>query len=144
MPEAYKAVGVIKKTHELITASMAKNTPVPNAYQYFTLNEPEIGTPLQPEVPKAQSTSLNIEDLLHGTKIPHLFRPLTLRNVTFKNRIFVVSILCLIASFGPSIELPVFQTPLCQFSSSDGHATDWHLVHLGVGPPPNPEYIYSR
>jgi 2,4-dienoyl-CoA reductase-like NADH-dependent reductase (Old Yellow Enzyme family) len=40
-----------------------------------------------------------------------LFTPLTLRGVTFRNRIFV--------------------SPMCQYSSNDGLATDWHLVHLG-------------
>lgn len=40
-----------------------------------------------------------------------LFTPLTLRSVTFKNRIFV--------------------SPMCQYSSQDGLPTDWHLVHLG-------------
>jgi 2,4-dienoyl-CoA reductase-like NADH-dependent reductase (Old Yellow Enzyme family) len=40
-----------------------------------------------------------------------LFTPLTLRSVTFRNRIFV--------------------SPMCQYSSNDGMATDWHLVHLG-------------
>jgi 2,4-dienoyl-CoA reductase-like NADH-dependent reductase (Old Yellow Enzyme family) len=40
-----------------------------------------------------------------------LFTPLTLRGVTFRNRIFV--------------------SPMCQYSSHDGLATDWHLVHLG-------------
>jgi 2,4-dienoyl-CoA reductase-like NADH-dependent reductase (Old Yellow Enzyme family) len=42
---------------------------------------------------------------------PHLFAPLTLGGVTFANRIFV--------------------SPMCQYSSVDGFATDWHLVHLG-------------
>jgi len=42
---------------------------------------------------------------------PHLFSPLTLRQLTFKNRIFV--------------------SPMCQYSSDDGLPTDWHLVHLG-------------
>lgn len=41
----------------------------------------------------------------------HLFSPLTLRDVTFRNRIAV--------------------SPMCQYSSEDGFATDWHLVHLG-------------
>jgi 2,4-dienoyl-CoA reductase-like NADH-dependent reductase (Old Yellow Enzyme family) len=41
----------------------------------------------------------------------HLFTPLTLRGVTFRNRIAV--------------------SPMCQYSSEDGFATDWHLVHLG-------------
>ena len=40
-----------------------------------------------------------------------LFSPLTLRTVTFRNRIFV--------------------SPMCQYSSHDGLPTDWHLVHLG-------------
>ncbi len=40
-----------------------------------------------------------------------LFSPLTLRGVTFRNRAWV--------------------SPMCQYSSQDGHPTDWHLVHLG-------------
>jgi 2,4-dienoyl-CoA reductase-like NADH-dependent reductase (Old Yellow Enzyme family) len=40
-----------------------------------------------------------------------LFTPLKLRQVTFRNRIFV--------------------SPMCQYSSQDGMPTDWHLVHLG-------------
>lgn len=40
-----------------------------------------------------------------------LFEPLTLRNVTLKNRLVV--------------------SPMCQYSSVDGFANDWHLVHLG-------------
>ena len=41
----------------------------------------------------------------------HLFDPLTLRSVTLRNRIGV--------------------SPMCQYSSRDGLADDWHLVHLG-------------
>lgn len=41
----------------------------------------------------------------------HLFNPLQIREVTFKNRLAV--------------------SPMCQYSSEDGFATDWHLVHLG-------------
>jgi len=41
----------------------------------------------------------------------HLFTPLTIRDVTFRNRIAV--------------------SPMCQYSSVDGFANDWHLVHLG-------------
>lgn len=40
-----------------------------------------------------------------------LFQPLKLRGVTLRNRIAV--------------------SPMCQYSSTDGFATDWHLVHLG-------------
>lgn len=43
--------------------------------------------------------------------MPHLFEPLTLRGVTFKNRIGI--------------------SPMCEYSSHDGFANDWHLVHLG-------------
>lgn len=42
---------------------------------------------------------------------PHLFSPLTIREVTFRNRIGV--------------------SPMCQYSGVDGEATDWHVVHLG-------------
>ncbi len=41
----------------------------------------------------------------------HLFEPLTLRGVTLPNRIAV--------------------SPMCQYSSTDGFANDWHLIHLG-------------
>ncbi len=41
----------------------------------------------------------------------HLFQPLTQRGIQFRNRIAV--------------------SPMCQYSSEDGFAGDWHLVHLG-------------
>ena len=41
----------------------------------------------------------------------NLLSPLTLRGVTLRNRIVV--------------------SPMCQYSSVDGFADDWHLVHLG-------------
>lgn len=41
----------------------------------------------------------------------HLFDELKIRSVTLRNRIVV--------------------SPMCQYSSVDGFATDWHLVHLG-------------
>lgn len=40
-----------------------------------------------------------------------LFSPLQLKHIQLKNRILV--------------------SPMCQYSSEDGFATDWHLVHLG-------------
>lgn len=40
-----------------------------------------------------------------------LFTPLTIKSITLKNRIVV--------------------SPMCQYSSQDGFANDWHLVHLG-------------
>ncbi len=41
----------------------------------------------------------------------HLFTPLRLRGVEFRNRVFV--------------------SPMCQYSARDGVPNDWHLVHLG-------------
>lgn len=43
--------------------------------------------------------------------MPHLFDPLPLRSLTLPNRIVV--------------------SPMCEYSSTDGFANDWHLVHLG-------------
>jgi 2,4-dienoyl-CoA reductase-like NADH-dependent reductase (Old Yellow Enzyme family) len=41
----------------------------------------------------------------------HLFDPLTIGDLQFSNRVFV--------------------SPMCQYSSVDGYANDWHFVHLG-------------
>jgi 2,4-dienoyl-CoA reductase-like NADH-dependent reductase (Old Yellow Enzyme family) len=43
--------------------------------------------------------------------VSKLFEPLKLRDITVRNRIMV--------------------SPMCQYSSVDGFADDWHLVHLG-------------
>ena len=43
--------------------------------------------------------------------MPHLLDPLTVRTITFPNRVFV--------------------SPMCEYSSDDGFANDWHFVHLG-------------
>src|SRR3954471_7409403 len=42
---------------------------------------------------------------------PLLFEPVALRELKVRNRIVV--------------------SPMCQYSATDGHVTDWHLVHLG-------------
>jgi 2,4-dienoyl-CoA reductase-like NADH-dependent reductase (Old Yellow Enzyme family) len=49
----------------------------------------------------------------HDREVPEidLLSPLTVRDVTFRNRIAV--------------------SPMCQYSARDGFAGDWHLVHLG-------------
>src|SRR5262249_35663683 len=49
----------------------------------------------------------------HDREVPEvdLLTPLTIRGVTFRNRIAM--------------------SPMCQYSSEDGLANDWHLVHLG-------------
>ncbi|MDX2177845.1 MAG: NADH:flavin oxidoreductase/NADH oxidase [Candidatus Sumerlaeia bacterium] len=46
------------------------------------------------------------------SSVPDLFDPIQLRSVTIRNRVGV--------------------SPMCMYSSVDGHATDWHLVHLGA------------
>jgi 2,4-dienoyl-CoA reductase-like NADH-dependent reductase (Old Yellow Enzyme family) len=40
-----------------------------------------------------------------------LFEPFQIREITFRNRVFV--------------------SPMCQYSSDEGIPTDWHMVHLG-------------
>jgi 2,4-dienoyl-CoA reductase-like NADH-dependent reductase (Old Yellow Enzyme family) len=40
-----------------------------------------------------------------------LFSPIKIKDITFRNRIGVA--------------------PMCQYSSENGYATDWHMVHLG-------------
>jgi 2,4-dienoyl-CoA reductase-like NADH-dependent reductase (Old Yellow Enzyme family) len=44
--------------------------------------------------------------------MPNLFTPLEIRGVTLRNRIVL--------------------SPMCQYSSEDGFANDWHLAHLGA------------
>ncbi|MBZ5610985.1 MAG: NADH:flavin oxidoreductase/NADH oxidase [Acidobacteriia bacterium] len=46
-----------------------------------------------------------------ATEPVHLFTPLQIREVRLRNRIGV--------------------SPMCQYSSTDGYANDWHFVHLG-------------
>jgi 2,4-dienoyl-CoA reductase-like NADH-dependent reductase (Old Yellow Enzyme family) len=41
----------------------------------------------------------------------HLFDPLSIRDLELRNRVFV--------------------SPMCEYSSQDGFANDWHFVHLG-------------
>jgi 2,4-dienoyl-CoA reductase-like NADH-dependent reductase (Old Yellow Enzyme family) len=43
--------------------------------------------------------------------MPGLFDPLAIRELKFANRVFV--------------------SPMCQYSSENGYANDWHFVHLG-------------
>ncbi|EMD41900.1 hypothetical protein CERSUDRAFT_110453 [Gelatoporia subvermispora B] len=75
------------------------NRRVPDVDQYIPLNDPPIGSAFPADI------------FPQNTKLPKLFQPITLRGVTFKNRIWV--------------------SPMCQYSSDNGHATDWHFVHIG-------------
>ncbi|KAM0722110.1 hypothetical protein Q7P37_001551 [Cladosporium fusiforme] len=47
----------------------------------------------------------------NGAQVPKLFKPLTVRNTTFHNRIGLA--------------------PMCQYSAENGHMTPWHLAHYG-------------
>jgi 2,4-dienoyl-CoA reductase-like NADH-dependent reductase (Old Yellow Enzyme family) len=51
-------------------------------------------------------------DVTPAGAAPGLFTPLVLRGLTLRNRVAV--------------------SPMCQYSSDDGFANDWHLVHLGA------------
>ncbi|HVY75561.1 MAG TPA: NADH:flavin oxidoreductase/NADH oxidase [Puia sp.] len=55
-----------------------------------------------------QVACVNFTDL---SNIFMLFEPLQIRSIRFRNRIAI--------------------SPMCQYSSVDGFANDWHLVHLG-------------
>src|SRR3954471_2753158 len=44
--------------------------------------------------------------------MPHLFEPLPIKSITLRNRTGI--------------------SPMCMYSSEDGVANDWHLVHLGA------------
>ncbi|CDM30221.1 hypothetical protein DTO013E5_8583 [Penicillium roqueforti] len=46
-----------------------------------------------------------------GKPIPKLFEPITIRGVTFHNRLGLA--------------------PMCQYSAEDGHMTPWHMAHYG-------------
>ncbi|SPQ24041.1 1b158a8d-5b5a-4ac8-9885-873aae657f54 [Thermothielavioides terrestris] len=71
--------------------------PAPGLSYFTPAQNPPAGTAADP-----QSS---------GRPVPKLFQPLTVRGVTFHNRLGV--------------------SPMCQYSAEDGHMTDYHLVHLG-------------
>lgn len=51
------------------------------------------------------------EEPATAPQLPALFTPFTLRDLTFRNRLFV--------------------TPMCQYSAEDGHVARWHRAHHG-------------
>lgn len=63
-------------------------------------------TPAQYPIPGSAATPQST-----GRRLPKLFQPLTIRGVTFHNRLGL--------------------SPMCQYSAQDGHMTDWHMAHLG-------------
>ncbi|RYD50075.1 MAG: NADH:flavin oxidoreductase/NADH oxidase, partial [Verrucomicrobiaceae bacterium] len=59
------------------------------------------------------ATHAGYADAQHDREVPEidLLSPLTIRGITFRNRIVMA--------------------PMCQYSAEEGFANDWHLVHLG-------------
>ncbi|KAL1966958.1 hypothetical protein VTN77DRAFT_3702 [Rasamsonia byssochlamydoides] len=74
-----------------------ENKPAKGISYFTPAQEPPAGTAANPQS--------------DGSQPPKLFQPLTIRGLTFHNRIGL--------------------SPLCQYSAQDGHMTDWHLAHLG-------------
>ncbi|EFA86481.1 hypothetical protein PPL_00275 [Heterostelium album PN500] len=72
--------------------------------------------PGAPAIHPQATTPQNItQDLIVKQKartVPTLFKPITIRNQTLKNR--------------------VVASPMCQYCSVDGFMSDWHLVHYGT------------
>lgn len=75
----------------MATADVIDNVAAKGISYYTPAQEPAAGTQLE------------------GSS--KLFTPLTIRGVTFPNRLFLA--------------------PLCQYSADNGYASDWHLTHLG-------------
>ncbi|KAF9998881.1 hypothetical protein BGZ80_003147 [Entomortierella chlamydospora] len=93
-------------TQELATQAssqlQAKNTRIqyPEERHFIT----------QPTAPGTYLGPLDAS-LLNADKVPLLFKPFTVKDLTLANRAVVA--------------------PMCMFSSVDGFFTDYHLVHLG-------------
>ncbi|RHZ54631.1 NADH:flavin oxidoreductase/NADH oxidase [Aspergillus thermomutatus] len=74
-----------------------ENKPAPGISYFTPAQEPPAGTAANPQS--------------DGSAPPKLFQPLSVRGLTFHNRIGL--------------------SPLCQYSADDGHMTPWHMAHLG-------------
>ncbi|KAF9965232.1 hypothetical protein BGZ70_005205 [Mortierella alpina] len=83
-------------------AAVIKNTRIQYAQERYFVDQPTApGTylgPIDASLPNAD-------------KVPLLFQPFTIKDLTIANRVVVA--------------------PMCMFSSTDGFFTDFHLVHLG-------------
>lgn len=66
----------------------------------------------RPSMTDSRSGGENARRILKRDPNPHLFRPVTFRSVTARNRIML--------------------SPMCQYSGQDGLSNDWHFVHLGA------------
>ena len=80
-----------------------------------------------PEQDPPAGTALGMKD--GSDNIPKLFHPLKIRGTTFQNRIVVRYTRFITTLLQTSDLLQV--SPLCQYSSQNGHVTHWQLTHLG-------------
>ncbi|PYI09779.1 FMN-linked oxidoreductase [Aspergillus sclerotiicarbonarius CBS 121057] len=80
-----------------MTVTNLVNTPAPGISYFTPAQDPPAGTAANPQT--------------SGKPVPKLFQPLTIRGVTFQNRLGLA--------------------PLCQYSAHDGHMTPYHIAHLG-------------
>ncbi|KAK7462888.1 NADH-dependent flavin oxidoreductase [Stygiomarasmius scandens] len=74
------------------------------------INKPAPGVPFYSPTQNPPSGTAAVQQS-NETPIPKLFMPIKIRDLTFQNRIFV--------------------PPLCQYSAENGHATPWHMAHIG-------------
>lgn len=70
------------------------------------MNEPKAS------ITDSRSGGENARRILKRDPNPQLFRPVTFRSVTARNRIML--------------------SPMCQYSGQEGLSNDWHFVHLGA------------
>jgi len=69
-------------------------------------------------------TGENPRRILQRDPEPNLFKPITFRSVTARNRIMLSS--------------------MCQYSAEDGLTNDWHLVHLGARATGGAGFIFTE
>ena len=64
------------------------------------------------KMPKDNTAKQPVADtkVMQRDPVPHIFRPISFRSVTARNRIMV--------------------SPMCQYSATDGVPNDWHFQHL--------------
>lgn len=81
----------------------------------------------RPSIADSRSGGENARRILKRDPNPHLFRPVTFRSVTARNRIML--------------------SPMCQYSGREGLSDGWHFLHLGaraIGSLGNPAAIPGR
>lgn len=91
-----------------ITEPVVPPSQIPSKPSLY--NKPASGVPFftpAQEPPSGQA----LDPQPNGAPVPKLFKPLTIRGVTFQNRIFLA--------------------PLCQYSCLDGFQQPWNTAHLG-------------